>query len=141
MKRYQRIIDETIAWGIIIAIIAFLVLLLSPSPSFGQIKKPKLYKTAYTGLEISYIALNTVDIITTVKGLESGAVELNPLFVNASTEVMVAAKVVSSGLFLTLNRVLRKENPKAAMTVIIIMNVFYSAVVTNNVSIVINLNK
>ena len=141
MKKYQRFIDEGLAWLLIVVIILFLIFLLKPPPTFGQIKHPKLYNTAYTGLEISYVALNTVDAISTIQGLKLGAREANPLFNNVSNEVLIASKVVGTGLFLGINRVLRKDNPKAAMTMLIIGNVLYSAVVTNNVSIVIKLNR
>lgn len=98
----------------------------------------------YRGLQASYVALSAADYISTVKGLEKeGAFEANPfarkLLGNKFAFVGVKAGLTGLNLFL-VDKLLYKDNPKVAKGSLIGLNLIYSAVVANNISVNIKLN-
>ncbi len=101
----------------------------------GKHPKPSLF---YQGMELNYLMLNTLDLVTTFYGLEHGAREANPI---ASKFIgnRPATVLVKSGLTLATLwslRLVRKENRKAATVGLAVLNVFYGVVVANNIRVV-----
>jgi len=95
----------------------------------------------YHSLEVSYIALNTADVMLTYKGIEKGARELNPFIrdIIENRPLFISIKATFTIGALALIRQLRKHDPKTAMVYLIGANLVYSLVVANNVRIVMRL--
>lgn len=115
-----------------------IILLLLSVTSYSQDGKPDKF---YKAMEVTYVGLNAIDLTTTYIGLNNGAVEANPLYRNSNPYLMLGTKMVFTSGFLVLNRLLYKENPKAAKVTIIVASVLTTAVVANNINVVINLNR
>ena len=92
----------------------------------------------YHGLEASLIGLNVADVILTIKGLEKGAIEFNPLIKPFADNpyALAAIKTGGIGLALYLNRKIRKYDTKYAKGFLIVSNLFYGFVVSHNFKVV-----
>ena len=95
----------------------------------------------YKTMEATYIGLNVADLGLTIYALKNGAQELNPIYRNASHTTMIVTKVVITWGVLWLNRIIYKQNPKAAKITLISMNVLMGLVVANNAAVTIKLNR
>lgn len=97
----------------------------------------------YTGLEINYIALNALDLVTTFYSLDRGAKEANPIvrsFVRKKPLAVLVKGGLTAGTLLGL-RYVKKENRKAAYITLGLLNVMYGLVVQNNLSVYFQLKK
>jgi hypothetical protein len=86
-------------------------------------------------LASTYVALNALDIYTTVTAVRSGAgVEANPLVGAAAANpvALTALKAASTTATLALVRRLWKRHPAGAITLLIAANVGMAAVVSHN---------
>ena len=92
----------------------------------------------YNRLEASFIGLAVADHIITLKGLEKGAIEANPLvkLVDGNPYTLAAIKTGGIGLALYLNRKIRKYDTKYAKGFLIVTNLFYGFVVSHNFKVV-----
>jgi len=95
----------------------------------------------YHSLEVSYIALNTADVMLTYKGIQKGARELNPFIrdIIENRPLFISIKATFTIGALALIRQLRKHDRKTAMVYLIGANLVYSLVVANNISVVMKL--
>lgn len=95
----------------------------------------------YVGMEVSYLLLNGLDLVTTFYGLERGAQEANPIanYMIKNKPLTVAAKTGLSLGTLWAVRQMRKENRTAATVTLGILNLLYSGVVANNLRVVVQL--
>ena len=95
----------------------------------------------YKAMEWTYISLNTLDLATTLYGLNNGAVEGNALLRNHHPVALCAIKASGTAFFLVMNRQVYKNNPRAARVLLFSANLLYGAVVGNTVGVVLRLNK
>jgi hypothetical protein len=88
-------------------------------------------------LYISLASLQVLDIDSTMKGLNRGAVEANPLMrgVVGSPPAVIAIKAAVTGVLITSSEKLWKKNRVAAVLLMVGMNGFYAAVVAHNYSV------
>lgn len=113
-----------------------LILLLFPSLAFAQ-KRDFLYHS----LEVTYVSLNALDLITTYKGLEYGARELNPVIgrIIENKPLAITYKAASVVLFLGITRKIRIDHPKLAFITLIAANAGYAYLVNRNYQICLSL--
>lgn len=105
----------------------------------GQGRTPG--RLAYNSLEVSYIALNVLDGITTYKVIDAGGKELNPImkpFIGVRGE-FIAVKTLSTFGILAINRAIRKDHPKAAFISLAVLNVGMGYVVNHNYQVYIRI--
>ncbi len=95
----------------------------------------------YHILEGSFITLQAFDVMLTYKGIEKGAIELNPFYKKILDNKPLFIGIKSTLTFgaLWYIRQIKKENRKAGYMVLIAANVIYSAVVANNLTVVLRL--
>ena len=97
-----------------------------------EAQQPKGPSTAaLKALYGSYGALQTLDMVSTVKARQQGAREVNPMMTGSygqasATKVLLAAATVAGV------RALEKKNRKAAVVTMVALNVATAAVVVNN---------
>jgi hypothetical protein len=88
-----------------------------------------------TPLCLVYGALQTLDVHSTLRALDAGAREGNPIFapmLPGSPAVLIASKAATSaGMFVLTNR-LRRQHPRAAVWTMIVLDSAYATVVANN---------
>ncbi len=122
-----------------------LTILLAGSLSLAnaQEKEKKTPDYFYRSMQISYIALNTADYILTMKALENGGIEKNPLMkkITENKLLCLGVKAGLTGFVLYATNQMYKDNPKTARYILLGANIFYSAVITNNISVSIKLNR
>ncbi|MFQ5864343.1 MAG: DUF5658 family protein [bacterium] len=97
----------------------------------------------YTGLEINYALLNTLDLITTFNSLESGAREANPvarLYIKNKPLAIIIKGSITAGTLYGLAHV-KQENKKAAYITLGLLNVIYGFVVRNNIGVYLQLRQ
>lgn len=78
------------------------------------------------------ITLNGLDVHSTMRALEAGHREGNPLLKDGSSRTMIGAKVASSALSIYLAEKLWKKNRVAAVVMVASINAGLMAVVANN---------
>lgn len=91
----------------------------------------------YTALEINYVALNTLDLITTFEGMKEGAREANPvarLYMKNKPVALLIKGMMTGGTLLALSHV-KSQNKNAAYFALGVLNVFYGVVVGNNIGV------
>lgn len=79
----------------------------------------------------SYGALQTLDMVSTIKARQQGAREVNPMMTGSYTQAS-ATKVLLAAATLAGVKVLEKKNRKAAFVTMIALNVATAAIVVNN---------
>ncbi len=95
----------------------------------------KANDTPYHLMELSYLTLNAIDLVTTFHSLDNGAKELNPI-ARTFIKNRPLAIALKGGLSLTVLYGLRKvktQNKTAAYFTLGLLNGFYSYVATNNI--------
>lgn len=93
----------------------------------------------YNAGEATFVGLNVLDYALTIKALNEGAIEMNPIAKNMNPYTMAIYKAGTTSGFLLLNRSIKKENERAAKILLISANLFYSAIVTNNITVILRL--
>jgi len=97
----------------------------------------------YKSLAVNYVALNTLDLITTFYSLDRGAQEANPIaktFIkNRPLAVLIKGGATAWVLF-ALTKV-KKDNKKAAQITLGVLNIMYGLVLRNNIGVILQLNK
>ena len=91
------------------------------------------------GLYASLAALNTYDMISTLKGTKAGAVEANPLMrgVVKNSPALLGVKAASTGAAIFLAERLRRNGHKGqALAVMIVSNSVMATVAANNARVV-----
>jgi hypothetical protein len=91
------------------------------------------------GLYVSLAALNTYDMLTTIKGTKAGATEANPLMrgVVKSSPALFGVKAASTGAAIFLAERLRRNGHNGqAMMVMILSNSVMATVAANNARVV-----
>ena len=78
------------------------------------------------------ITLNALDVHSTMRALDAGHREGNPLMKDGSARTMIGAKVASSALSIYLAEKLWKKNRVAAVVMVAGVNAGLMAVVANN---------
>lgn len=97
----------------------------------------------YTGLEVNYVLLNALDLITTFNGLEDGAREANPitrLYINNKPLAVIIKGSMTAGILYGLTHV-KRDNKKAAYITLGLLNVIYGFVVQNNIGVYLQLRR
>jgi hypothetical protein len=79
----------------------------------------------------SYGALQTLDMVSTIKARQQGAREVNPMMTGNFGQAS-ATKVLLAAATLAGVKVLEKKNRKAAFVTLIVLNVATAAIVVNN---------
>ena len=95
----------------------------------------------YNAMEISFLSLNALDLGTTLYALDNGAIEANPLIKNATPFQITAFKVVTTGALVGVGRLMYRRDTRGAKAFMITMNILLTAVVVNNSTVVIKLNR
>ncbi len=96
----------------------------------------------YTSMEINYVVLNAVDLLTTFNCMDKGAKERNPiarLFIKNKPLAVIIKGGLTGGVLYGLSY-LKKEDKKAAYISLGVLNILYVFVVRNNLSIYFQLN-
>jgi hypothetical protein len=83
-------------------------------------------------LLVSYVALQTADMASTIVARRAGAIEANP-FMNAGFGTALATKSLTTLGAAAAIRAMEKRNAKAAMLVTFALNSMTAMVVANNV--------
>jgi hypothetical protein len=86
-------------------------------------------------LYVMQFTLHGLDVHSTVRALENGHREANPLFKDASTATMTGAKLASSAVSVLIAEKLWKKNRIAAVLMMASVNGALAAVVANNYQI------
>jgi len=110
-----------------------LTLVLLSSPAFAE-DRPKALPPLY----FSFAALQVADIHTTLRALDNGAVEVNPLLkgIASSPVKLTVVKVAGTAALFTASEALwRKGRKKTAIVLMIAGNVGMAAVVYRNYQI------
>ena len=97
----------------------------------------------YKSLAVNYVALNTLDLITTFYSLDRGAQEANPIaraFIKNRPLAILIKGGVTGGVLFALAQV-KKENKKAAQITLGVLNIMYGLVLRNNIGVILQLNK
>jgi len=97
----------------------------------------------YNSLAVNYVALNTLDLITTFYSLDRGAKEANPIakaFIK-NRPLAILIKGGATGWVLFALGQVKKENKKAAQITLGFLNVVYGLVLRNNIGVILQLNK
>ena len=97
----------------------------------------------YNSLAVNYVALNTLDLITTFYSLDRGAKEANPIaraFIKNRPLAILIKGGVTGGVLFAMAQV-KKENKKAAQITLGVLNIMYGLVLRNNISVILQLNK
>ena len=91
----------------------------------------------YTALELSYLALNTIDLVTTFYSLDNGAKELNPIaksFIHNKPLAVAVKGGLTLGVLWGLRQV-KKQDKTAAYITLSLLNGLYGFVATNNIRV------
>lgn len=97
----------------------------------------------YHVLEANYLALNAADLVTTFRGVDQGAYEINPIartFIQNKPLAIAAKTGLSLGVLVAL-REARKQDRRVAVIALAVLNVAYSVVVTNNIRVNLQLSR
>lgn len=97
----------------------------------------------YKSLAVNYVALNTLDLITTFYSLDRGAKEANPIaraFIKNRPLAILIKGGVTGGVLFALAQA-KKENKKAAQITLGILNIMYGLVLRNNIGVILELKK
>ena len=97
----------------------------------------------YKSLAVNYVALNTLDLITTFYSLDRGAKEANPIarvFIKNRPLAILIKGGVTGGVLFALAQV-KKENKKAAQITLGVLNIMYGLVLRNNIAVILTLEK
>lgn len=84
-----------------------------------------------TALQVSYVALQGMDMWTTIAARNSGAREANPLMDGSYTNAMAFKAAMGVGT-LAATKLMGKKNKKAAVITMFVLNGVTAAVVANN---------
>jgi uncharacterized protein DUF5658 len=124
--------------------------LVAPPPTFTvpSLTLPSLPSTALVApvqprpaamfpLYVSYAAMQVLDVQSTLRGLSSGAREMNPLLClgGSSPFVMIAAKAASFAATVYLAERLAKTNRVAAVILMASLNSAYAVIIAHNHSV------
>lgn len=103
-------------------------LLLVSAPCLSQ------NKVLYHSLEVTYIGLNALDLVSTYKILEHGGYEMNPFMAKIidNKPLTIGVKTLTTGVFLGACRIIRKDKPKLAFALLLAGNIGYAALVNHN---------
>ena len=93
-----------------------------------ELERPRALMPLYA----MQITLNGLDVHSTMRALDAGHREGNPLFKDGSATKMIGAKVASSALSVYLTEKLWKKNRVAAVVMMATVNAGMMAVVANN---------
>jgi len=97
----------------------------------------------YKSLAVNYVALNTLDLITTFYSLDRGAIEANPIaraFIKNRPLAILIKGGVTGGVLFAMGQV-KKENKKAAQITLGLLNIMYGLVLRNNIGVILELKK
>jgi hypothetical protein len=83
-------------------------------------------------LLVSYVALQTADMASTIAARRAGATEANP-FMNTGFGAALTTKSLTSLGAMAAVKAMRQKNPKAAILVMVALNSMTAMVVANNV--------
>jgi hypothetical protein len=112
-------------------LLVVLSVLITTSSAFAQAadeRRPALLMPLY----ISHVTLQGLDVHSTVRALQAGGREANPLLRHVTPAGMIAAKAAASASTLFLTEKLWRRNRKAAVITMLAANAAMSFVVANN---------
>lgn len=119
--------------------------IVAPSPAVAaawaaEAKQQRPSSVALNTLYGAYSALQTLDMVSTIKARQQGAREVNPMMSGSygqasATKLLLTAATVGSV------KALEKKNRKAAFVTMIALNVATAAIVANNYKHVRQLNQ
>jgi len=115
--------------------------LLKESQGITKRKQPSDW--LYKSLAVNYVALNTLDLITTFYSLDRGAKEANPIakaFIKNRPLAILIKGGVTGGVLFVMAQV-KKENKKAAQITLGVLNIMYGLVLRNNIGVILQLKK
>lgn len=98
-------------------------------------------RVIYHSLEVTYIGLNVLDVVSTYKVIENGGYEANPImakFVD-NKAAFIGVKAISTTAFLGACRIIKKDKPKLAFVMLLAGNVGYGFLVNHNYQLSITL--
>jgi hypothetical protein len=81
---------------------------------------------------VTQVALHSLDAFTTIRALDAGHREMNPLLKSGNSALIIGTKAAAASASVMLAQKLWKRNPRAAMLTVVITNAMLSAVVANN---------
>jgi len=96
----------------------------------------------YNAMAVNYVVLNTLDLFTTYKSLEKGAVEVNPIartFVDRKPMAIAFKAGLTGGVLFALGK-MKQQDKKAAYITLGLLNVVYGLVVANNIGVYLQLD-
>ena len=124
----------------------YIILILSiPTLLFGQdFNKDKLIKKSisYKLMEINYVVLNTLDLVTTFYALDKSAAEANPIaniYIKNKPLTIIIKSSTTLITLLSLNN-LRKYHKKTAYIILGGLNILYNLVLYNNLNIIFSIS-
>lgn len=98
-------------------------------------------KIVYNSLEVAYIGLNVLDVVSTYKIIDRGGYEANPLmakFVDNKV-AFIGVKAISTTAFLGACRIIKKDKPKLAFALLLAGNVGYGFLINHNYQVYLRL--
>ena len=85
-----------------------------------------------TRMFVTHAALQGLDAFTTIRALDAGHREMNPLLKSGNSALIIGSKAAVTAMSLVLAQKLWKRNRRAAMLTVVVSNAVMSAVVANN---------
>lgn len=96
---------------------------------------------AYHSLEVTYIGLNALDLVTTYQAIDRGAYEVNPVMskILDNKPLVIGTKALFTTAFLGGCRAIRKDHRKAAFLLLLAGNISYGLIVNHNYQVSVRL--
>ena len=128
-------IDAAVAIPAVLVLGAAPPAALSDVVSLATTTRPRRLLTL-PALQVSFAALEVLDVISTVRGINSGMVETNVLMrgVAGNPFALAAVKGGAAAATLLLTRRLARKNRPAAVLTMVALNAAYSIVVAQNLA-------
>ncbi len=105
-----------------------------PAPAFGPVRAPAPPRFALRTLEVSFAALQALDAVSTLKAVDQGLVEQNPLMrgLVSRPAAFVAVKAGATVTTLWLVRRVARQNRVAALVTLAAIDSGYALLVRRN---------
>lgn len=117
------------------------------SPSESSLKlseeSARRHDWLFSILQVNYVMLNVLDLVTTYRGMDRGAQEANPItraFIRKKPVAIAVKSVATAGVLLALSHI-KASNPTAAYVTLGALNLLYGAVVHQNISVILHLRR
>jgi hypothetical protein len=118
-----------------VSLLLMLALCAAPATTFAQdAPAPRGERTAFLSLYASFATLQALDVHSTLRALDGGAVEANPMMRGAASHpaALIALKAGAATSTIFLSERLRKRSRVGALVLMAAANSAYATIVAHN---------